>query len=429
MHICPNCNNVIDLYSDKGLFKCPSCSKSIYIKDGSLIQYRSSLFFDNCSKIKIGTRGFYKNLPFTVIGSIQLMGLTNSWTEWCVQFNENSYAWLSEIAGSYTLKVDNSALNSEIIPILFGSQSFRYLLELVQISPPLYNSIILLKDKSYSYSSRLVGEPNDHKGILPFSPSTTPIEFIYSRSNTDRDFFVYSSLTNTYLISRNVNEYELNLYDFRMLSDYFVQTGGKKYRITSVPCPSCSSPNPKIVGLSDINFCIVCGAKFCVSFKNPQLIELIKVQQIDSQEFFCGYIGNILDHTFLISGVIVWSSKNNNLVIDYHLYSKNKKNQNLILRKIADSWFFVTYQPLNDTLNVETYSPPGNIEIFSPISIAGTFPIDIDYESTISFYFQDDIVFSKQIINKMGSEFIFSSNSVRVKNVKHGNKFKFVYAE
>lgn len=426
MHKCPNCSEIIEISSAQGMFKCPKCFKALYLDTKQIIQvYRNDKFYDNCSKLKIGTSGLFKGHKFNVIGSIQLTGLTQSWTEWCIQFDDNIYGWLTELSGHYFIKIDNSGMNTSLISELFGDESVNYVNELFEIKPPLFKTEIQLNNLFFSFTGKLVGYPTDFKGTLPFSPTEEHIEFVISSSTESELLFFTSSLTKTYMVGKVVTDYDLNLYNFRLLSDYFTQTGGKKYRLTSVPCPACSSANPKITGVSESNFCISCGSKFTVNSKTPILTEDIKPIRARDNIFYCGNLGSIGNVPYIITGYIAWKSDDGIEMNDYFIYTKNNKNSIYLLRQKENLWLFLDYNLIEFMSNITSLKKSSFLGKYTPYAISGTFPFTIDYNSILTLYQHEDMVYTDLLLNASNSQFIFSSTISELKLLRFGVNFKF----
>lgn len=421
--LCPNCNLELEITTSNGTFQCPSCCKQLYIKNNSLSLYRSLGNYDNQSKIQLGTRGSYQGRSFIAVGEIQLSDLLYTWSEWVIQFDDFSYAWLSDFGSTFIIKFDLASLNSTLIESIFGAKALFYLTKLSELKPNLFMARLSFEDNYFSFSKRLTAKVSSIRGTLPIFPENNEQQITFTNNDSDQ-MFAYSSLTNTYLICDTVNEYSLFLYNFREMNDYFHLAGGKKFRLYSFNCPECSVANPRVISQTVITYCIGCSCVLDPKPKNPFKLFNPQFPLAFDTDILCGSIGTIGGEQFIVLGIVLYT----NNVSEYYLYSKIDKNKTIILRKILDQWFFLYQEPLTFTTNFEELFLLEETPIDCNVSlITGSLPYLIEPNSYFKHYLVEDFFYTEFFVKSGQSVIFYKSNYTKVLPLRLGNNFKFKF--
>ena len=64
---------------------------------------RDSALLEDFSPLQIGTRGFFDDRKFTLIGRLQVHYDVGAWNEWYVLFDDGQTGWLSEVGDLYAM--------------------------------------------------------------------------------------------------------------------------------------------------------------------------------------------------------------------------------------------------------------------------------------------------------------------------------------
>lgn len=424
---CPNCSIEIILESPQGTFPCPYCSKQLFFaNENTLSVFKSFSIFDNQSKICLGTKGVFKGISFTVIGEVQLSNLFHTWSEWCLEFSDLTYGWLSDFGSKYFIKFDTSASNEEFIGSLWGEKTLLYLKKLDEMNPPLYMSRLVFENVNFSYCYKITGSVVNVRGVLPFAPTQQNISYLYTQNLEKEFFFSFNSLTSTHMVCEYVSENSLLLFNYRELIEYFSLVGGKKFRLHSFNCPECSSSNPRVVGLTPVTYCINCGIPLNTSFKSPAAILgdiVYKNPKAPLLDFMCGQTGTINGLTYLIIGVTYYGED----LVDYFIHSKYNKTKSFILRKFNNNWYILEFSPLNFSSNLEELHYKSTEETnHSVVYISGALPIFFDYTSTNIIFKEDGYFYHNLCTISNTSQLLFKSPFVMLTKEETKLNFKFV---
>ena len=57
---------------------------------------KTSTLPPDISPIQVGTQGRFGEAAFTVLGRVRFRWLLGAWTEWFVEFSDNTTGWLAE---------------------------------------------------------------------------------------------------------------------------------------------------------------------------------------------------------------------------------------------------------------------------------------------------------------------------------------------
>ncbi|RME93033.1 MAG: DUF4178 domain-containing protein [Candidatus Hydrogenedentota bacterium] len=108
---CPSCGAPIQVKNRASLYVvCEYCNTTSLRKDVNLEEVgKASGVVEDGSPIQLGTVGKWNNIPFEVIGRIQLHYALGFWNEWHLDLNGES-AWLSESNGNYVISKKVEAL-------------------------------------------------------------------------------------------------------------------------------------------------------------------------------------------------------------------------------------------------------------------------------------------------------------------------------
>ena len=62
---------------------------------------KTSTLPPDISPIQIGTQGRFGETGFTVLGRVRLRWRLGAWTEWFIEFSDNTTGWLAEAQGFF----------------------------------------------------------------------------------------------------------------------------------------------------------------------------------------------------------------------------------------------------------------------------------------------------------------------------------------
>jgi Zn finger protein HypA/HybF involved in hydrogenase expression len=116
--ICPSCGAPVSFRSTASATAICKFCKSTLVRDADTLKRigKQGEFFDDASRIQIGTAGNYGQASFTVIGRIQLQYDAGYWNEWFILFKDGKTGWMSEASGIYAVMLDAGAGNSLPMP-------------------------------------------------------------------------------------------------------------------------------------------------------------------------------------------------------------------------------------------------------------------------------------------------------------------------
>ncbi|MBL8694225.1 MAG: DUF4178 domain-containing protein [Planctomycetes bacterium] len=110
---CPGCGAEIRFANAATLFVVCSFCKSASRRVGLDLERigRVSDIVPIRSDVRIGTTGRFEDVPFVVVGLLQLDHGAGPWNEWCLSFGDGRWAWLAEAQGELlvTRSVESAA--------------------------------------------------------------------------------------------------------------------------------------------------------------------------------------------------------------------------------------------------------------------------------------------------------------------------------
>jgi ribosomal protein S27E len=109
---CPGCGATIEFRNAATLVVvCPSCGSAAHRSDADLsLIGRVAEVTPIVSLLELGTRGAHRGVAYTAVGQLQLDHGAGPWNEWCLLFDDGTWAWLAEAQGELylTRKVDGA---------------------------------------------------------------------------------------------------------------------------------------------------------------------------------------------------------------------------------------------------------------------------------------------------------------------------------
>lgn len=434
MKTCPSCNTTLELNIDNGFFLCPSCEKQLNVRSGSITLHKNSKNINNFSKFRLGTNGYFGGSKFVVIGEVRFSDLFFTWSEWCIRFENNTYAWLTDVSGIFFIKFDISGDNIDFISSKLDPIFVDTLINLTTNNPKLFASRVIVEDVPFIYSFTLSSSISFVKGVIPISPQYNSNELVFLKSPNGAVSIVQNSLTSTYQISFNITQYELNLFNFRTLSEMSYGFQSNKFKLTSVPCPSCGGYNPNIVGVSTICYCIYCCSELSLLQKEPKVVSISpKTNSTPSSVSIpidvipCGTVGTIGGIKYIVVGSIVWSNENT-YCIDYFLHTVSSTFLT-ILRYIDNKWFLIHSDFFDDLSDLVTFKSIKQAPILlTPSKLSGSFPLNFTYDTILNTTFDAEFFYDSLLIptNETRSDFIFKHHYISLTcEMLEESKFKF----
>lgn len=102
---CPSCRAPVEFRPGAGKVKvCEHCNTVVLRGEANLESLgKVAELADTESPLKVGLSGQYSGTRFTVVGRIQKRNERGVWDEWCLAFDDERTAWLSESEGEWNL--------------------------------------------------------------------------------------------------------------------------------------------------------------------------------------------------------------------------------------------------------------------------------------------------------------------------------------
>lgn len=101
---CPQCGAPAPFRGTTVSLVCEFCNSTI-VRSGVDINLigQVSAIVDTGSPILLGSRGRWHGTPFEVVGRLQVTYDRGTWSEWFVEFADNTTGWLADFQGQYSL--------------------------------------------------------------------------------------------------------------------------------------------------------------------------------------------------------------------------------------------------------------------------------------------------------------------------------------
>jgi ribosomal protein S27E len=101
---CPECGAPAPFRGAAISLVCEYCGSTV-VRTGVNVELigKVSVLLDTGSPILLDSRGTFDNLPFEVVGRLQLQHRRGSWNEWFLNFNDGTIGWLTDAQGSYSV--------------------------------------------------------------------------------------------------------------------------------------------------------------------------------------------------------------------------------------------------------------------------------------------------------------------------------------
>ena len=102
---CPGCGAPVVFRSAASILAvCEYCQSTLLRQDAAVEDIgKMAALAEDRSPLQLGSEGRYRDVPFTLIGRIQLRYSQGLWNEWYLLFADQHTAWLSEAGGEYVL--------------------------------------------------------------------------------------------------------------------------------------------------------------------------------------------------------------------------------------------------------------------------------------------------------------------------------------
>ncbi len=373
---------------------------------------------DNFSKIKIGTRGIYNNMSFTVVSQIKIQDVYGFWNEWGILFENGHKGILTDILNNFSIFVpyekENNTFLKKYLNISF--QDIKDFPKFEDINIDTYYEVGLINYLSIKITKGLIEEKY---GIFNLQLEKNISIAIFKRD----DFLMKCIFDNEgkqyFYIGENINEFNLNLFNIQTLESIHNKSGDFKGKLSGFSCPKCSSPNPKILGFTHIAFCRSCGIKLNIQthdiepFNNGLISSDRSVVDITLQ---CGNTANIDGNNFIVVGVLLKDIKlsdRTEQIVEYFLYQEGGHGlfEWIVENRTTGKWYFSTQIPLNFKINTQINfkNKTFNLESSQPyvgntIAAWGCFPFDVFLKNDVhifNYIYENnmDFLIRKQLIN------------------------------
>lgn len=373
---------------------------------------------DNFSKIKIGTKGIYNNMPFIVVSQIKIRDVYGFWNEWFIKFENGTKGILTDILNDFSI----------FIPYEKNSHNFlkKYLnISFQEVTKfPKFEKIIL--DRYYeigliNYLSTKItkGLIEEKYGEIDFNLNEHISIALFKRDNFLMKCIVDKDEQPHFYMGEPINEFNLNLFNIQTLESIHNKTGDFKGKLSGFSCPKCSSPNPKILGYTHIAFCRSCGFKLDIKthditlFKNGDVSSDRSIVDITLQ---CGNTANIDGNNFIVVGVLLKDIKlpeRTEQIVEYFLYQEGGHGlfEWIVENRTTGKWYLSIQKSLNSkidssiVLKNKLFTLESNQPYVGNTKAAwGCFPFDIFLNNDVQIfnYIHDNeinFLIRKQLIN------------------------------
>ena len=109
---CPACSAEVEFKSRSSVFGvCSYCSSTLVRHDMNLETLgKMAELPPDVSPLKVGTRGFYDNSRFEILGRKKMVWENGYWNEWFVMFDNGKEGWLAEAQGNLAISFKDEGI-------------------------------------------------------------------------------------------------------------------------------------------------------------------------------------------------------------------------------------------------------------------------------------------------------------------------------
>lgn len=383
---------------------------------------------DNFSKIKIGTKGIYNNISFTVTSQIKIKDVYGFWNEWGILFNNGQQGILTDILNNFFIFIPYQENNSSFLKknLKISFQEIKKFPKFEELKLDIYYEIGLINYLSINLTKGFIEQ---EYGNFNIETNKSILIALFKRDNFLMKCIFDKNEKPHFYIGEQINEFNLNLFNIQTLESIYNKTGDLKGKLSGFSCPKCSSPNPKILGYTHIAFCRSCGIKLNIKTHD---IENFSKSIISSDRSIlditlqCGNTANIEGNHFIVVGVLLKDIKlsdRTEQTVEYFLYQEGGHGlfEWIVENRTTGKWYLSTQIPLNFKVssNINFKNKTFNLESNQPyvgntIAAWGCFPFDVFLHNDVQIFnyiHHNDmsLIIRKQLIN---NEFDYSHQEI-----------------
>lgn len=261
---CPQCGAPVVFHSSISLSSvCEHCRSLVVRNDFQVATFGQMAELPNdLSPLQIGTKGFWNGRGFVLLGRMRLHYGDGSWNEWYAHFGNETYGWIAEVMGYYTISfpqtvslngIDEHSPAGKMVSIQGASWRIMDVKEARCIS--VEGELPMVAPPGWSRMGMDLTGPGGQFGT---------IEIV----NGERAFY-----------SGEFAQFgELNFTDLRKVPGWDAEADITRRQSSAMSCPSCGAPvNLRAEGLSMSAVCGSCAGILDAS--TPHLQEIGRVSQ------------------------------------------------------------------------------------------------------------------------------------------------------
>lgn len=370
---CPNCGGTLVFQSTASVMGVCSYCQTTVSRNAEVIEQHGKIsqILTDFSPLQIGSTGVYHDVPFSVVGRLQMRFDAGEWFEWHIAFADGRIGWLAESDGTYSIteKVDDLT------------------------NAPRYDDIALNRVIRYQQLDYVVSDINQPvciagEGELPFmvfDEATLQVcDARYGQKLISLDYGTVNDSSNSSQANSNqsasnqANSHQPSVYagenisldDLKMqflreTHDIVASAGNiSQQQNTSTECPNCGDSLDFVSGMAEHVVCRSCFSQVKVSDDKAELIEKHESLNTYPMTLNIGDTANIDGQTYTIIGAIGYAEIEDGFEsstwIDYLLYNAHNKTAAFLWlteTKDSEGWstsYTLLEQPQQD-FNSVTY--------------------------------------------------------------------------